>query len=63
MARVAEIPTQQMAGLSNDEHIRALQGVDFEAMKAYFADLKGYRVMIIRASSLSTQTLTQQYAF
>ena len=41
MARVAEIPTQQTAGLSNDEHIRALQGMDFEAMKAYFTDLKG----------------------
>ena len=41
MARVAEIPTQQTAGPSNDEHIRALQGMDFEAMKAYFADLKG----------------------
>ena len=40
-ARVAEIPTQQMAGPSNDERIRALQGMDFEAMKAYFADLKG----------------------
>ena len=40
-ARVAEIPTQQMAGPSNDEHIRALQGMDLEAMKAYFADLKG----------------------
>ena len=40
-ARVAEIPTQQAAGPSNDEHIRALQGMDFEAMKAYFADLKG----------------------
>ena len=41
MARVAKIPTQQMTGPSNDEHIRALQGMDFEAMKAYFADLKG----------------------
>ena len=41
MARVAEIPTQQTAGPSNDERIRALQGMDFEAMKAYFADLKG----------------------
>ena len=41
MARVAEIPIQQTAGLSNDECIRALQGMDFEAMKAYFADLKG----------------------
>ena len=40
-ARVAEIPTQQVAGPSNDERIRALQGMDFEAMKAYFADLKG----------------------
>ena len=40
-ARVAEIPTQQAAGPSNDERIRALQGMDFEAMKAYFADLKG----------------------
>ena len=40
-ARVAEMPTQQAAGLSNDERIRALQGMDFEAMKAYFADLKG----------------------
>ena len=40
-ARVAEIPIQQMAGLSNDECIRALHGMDFEAMKAYFADLKG----------------------
>ena len=43
MARVAEIPTQQTAGPSNDERIRALQGMDFEAMKAYFADLKGLR--------------------
>ena len=41
VARVAEIPTQQTAGPSNDERIRALQGMDFEAMKAYFADLKG----------------------
>ena len=41
MARVAKIPIQQAAGLSNDERIRALQGMDFEAMKAYFADLKG----------------------
>ena len=41
VARVAETPTQQTAGPSNDEHIRALQGMDFEAMKAYFADLKG----------------------
>ena len=41
MARVAEIPTQQTAGPSNDEHIRALQGMDFKAMKAYFTDLKG----------------------
>ena len=41
MARVAEIPTQQTAGPSNNECIRALQGMDFEAMKAYFADLKG----------------------
>ena len=40
-ARVAEIPTQQVAALSNDERVRALQGMDFEAMKAYFADLKG----------------------
>ena len=40
-ARVAEIPTQQTAGPSNDECIRALQGMDFKAMKAYFADLKG----------------------
>ena len=40
-ARVAEISTQQAAGPSNDERIRALQGMDFEAMKAYFADLKG----------------------
>ena len=40
-ARVAEIPTQQTAGPSNDERIRALQGMDFKAMKAYFADLKG----------------------
>ena len=40
-ARVAEIPTQQIAGPSNDKHIRALQGMDFEVMKAYFADLKG----------------------
>ena len=40
-ARVAKIPTQQTAGPSNDERIRALQGMDFEAMKAYFADLKG----------------------
>ena len=40
-ARVAEIPAQQTAGLSNDECIRALQGMDFEAMKAYFTDLKG----------------------
>ena len=40
-ARVAEIPTQQVAVLSNDERVRALQGMDFEAMKAYFADLKG----------------------
>ena len=40
-ARVAEIPTQQVAGPSNDKRIRALQGMDFEAMKAYFADLKG----------------------
>ena len=41
MARVAKIPTQQTAGPSNDERIRALQDMDFEAMKAYFADLKG----------------------
>ena len=41
MARVAEIPTQQTAGLSNDKRIRALQGMNFEAMKAYFANLKG----------------------
>ena len=40
-ARVAEIPTQQTAAPSNDERVRALQGMDFEAMKAYFADLKG----------------------
>ena len=40
MARVAEIPTQQAAGPSNDERIRALQGMDFEAMKAYFTNLK-----------------------
>ena len=40
-ARVAKIPTPQAAGLSNDERIRALQGMDFEAIKAYFADLKG----------------------
>ena len=40
-ARVAEVPTQQTAGPSNDECIRALQGMDFEAMKAYFTDLKG----------------------
>ena len=40
-ARVAEIPTQQTAVPSNDEQVRALQGMDFEAMKAYFADLKG----------------------
>ena len=40
-ARVAEIPAHQAAGPSNDERIRALQGMDFEAMKAYFADLKG----------------------
>ena len=41
MARVAKIPAQQAAGPSNDERIRVLQGMDFEAMKAYFADLKG----------------------
>ena len=41
MARVAKIPTQQTAGPFNDECIRALQGMDFEAMKAHFADLKG----------------------
>ena len=41
MARVAEIPTQQTAGPLSDKHIKALQGMDFEAMKAYFADLKG----------------------
>ena len=40
-ARVAKIPTQQMAVPPSDEHIRALKGMDFEAMKAYFADLKG----------------------
>ena len=39
--RVAETLIQQTAGPSNDERIRALQGMDFEAMKAYFADLKG----------------------
>ena len=39
-ARVAKIPTQQMADLFNDEHIRALQGMDFQAGKAYFTDLK-----------------------
>ena len=40
-ARVTEIPTQQTAGPSNDERVRALQDMDFKAMKAYFADLKG----------------------
>ena len=39
-ARVAEIP-QPMAGPSNaDERVRALQGMDFDTMRAYFLNLK-----------------------
>ena len=40
-ARVAEIPAQPMAGPSNaDERVRALQGMDFDTMRAYFLNLK-----------------------
>ena len=39
-ARVAEIPTQQAATPSNDERVRALQGMDFDTMRAYFLNLK-----------------------
>ena len=40
-ARVAEIPQQPMAGPSNaDERVRALQGMDFDTMRAYFLNLK-----------------------
>ena len=40
-ARVAEIPQQPMAGPSNaDERVRALQGMDFDTMHAYFLNLK-----------------------
>ena len=39
--RVAEIPQQPMAGPSNaDERVRALQGMDFDTMHAYFLNLK-----------------------
>ena len=41
MARVAEIPQQPMAGpLNADERVRALQGMDFDTMCAYFLNLK-----------------------
>ena len=40
-ARVAEIPQQLMAGPSNaDERVCALQGMDFDTMRAYFLNLK-----------------------
>ena len=41
VARVAEIPQQPMAGPSNtDKRVRALQGMDFDTMRAYFLNLK-----------------------
>ena len=37
----AEIPVQPVAGPSNaDERVRALQGMDFDTMRAYFLNLK-----------------------
>ena len=40
-ARAAEIPQQPVAGPSNaDERVRALQGMDFDTMRAYFLNLK-----------------------
>ena len=40
-ARVAEIPQQPVPGPSNtDERVRALQGMDFDTMRAYFLNLK-----------------------
>ena len=40
-ARVAEIPAQLVVGPSNaDERVRALQGMDFNTMRAYFLNLK-----------------------
>ena len=41
MVRVAETPTQLMAGPSNaDKRVCALQGMDFDMMCAYFLNLK-----------------------
>ena len=41
VARVAKILAQLMAGPSNaDERVRALQGMDFDMMHAYFLNLK-----------------------
>ena len=40
-ARVAEIPKQPMAGPSNaGKRVHALQGMDFDAMRTYFLNLK-----------------------